>query len=98
MPPYGFYGPDYFVGGVFIGAGPWYRGYYGRGGYGYYGRARGYAGATNNNRYYGRAKATTSRLRLPRSSQRRQLWHSNGYSGHNNVTPGVAMAILVIAW
>ena len=22
--PYGFYGPDYFVGGVFIGAGPWY--------------------------------------------------------------------------
>ena len=31
--PYGFYGPDYFVGGVFIGAGPWYRGYYGRGGY-----------------------------------------------------------------
>ena len=23
--PYGFYGPDYFVGGVFIGAGPWYR-------------------------------------------------------------------------
>src|SRR5579863_10351512 len=39
--PYGYYGPDYFVGGVFIGAGPWYHwghpagfwngGYYGRG-------------------------------------------------------------------
>ena len=28
--PYGFYGSDYFVGDVFIGAGPWYRGYYGR--------------------------------------------------------------------
>src|SRR5260370_17800416 len=27
--PYGFYGPDWFVGGVFIGAGPWYHGYYG---------------------------------------------------------------------
>jgi hypothetical protein len=51
--PYGFYGPDYFVGGVFIGAGPWFhwghpagfwRGGYGRGFYGrgYYGR--GYAG------------------------------------------------------
>ena len=52
--PYGYYGPDWFVGGVFIGAGPWYhwghtagfwnRGYYGRGfyghpGYGYRGGA-----------------------------------------------------------
>ena len=42
--PYGYYGPNYFVNGVFIGAGPWYhwghpsyfwnRGYYGRGWYG----------------------------------------------------------------
>src|SRR5712692_6269577 len=54
--PYGFYGPDWFVGGAFIGAGPWFHGYgrgeyYGRGGYGYYGRGgygrgfdRGYRG------------------------------------------------------
>jgi hypothetical protein len=28
--PYGYYGPDYFVGGVFIGAGPWFHGFYGR--------------------------------------------------------------------
>lgn len=28
--PYGYYGPSYFVNGVFIGAGPWYRGYYHR--------------------------------------------------------------------
>jgi len=39
--PYGFYGPDWFVGGVFIGAGPWfhhgwYPGVY-RGGFGYRG-------------------------------------------------------------
>jgi len=27
--PYGYYGPDWFVGGVFIGAGPWYHGYRG---------------------------------------------------------------------
>ena len=44
--PYGYYGPSWFAGGVFIGAGPWYHGwghpYYGRG----YGRgyARGFAG------------------------------------------------------
>src|SRR5579871_6488422 len=24
--PYGYYGPDWFVGGVFIGAGPWFHG------------------------------------------------------------------------
>jgi hypothetical protein len=43
--PYGYYGPRWFVGGVFIGAGPWYHGYY-RPGYGYYGHV-GYG-------YYGR--------------------------------------------
>src|ERR1700686_2625567 len=54
--PYGYYGPQWFVGGVFIGAGPWYHwghdGYWGRSGYwghGYgregwgYGRGREYA-------------------------------------------------------
>ena len=39
--PYGFYGPDWFAGGIFIGAGPWfhhgwYPGVY-RGGFGYRG-------------------------------------------------------------
>ena len=28
--PYGFYGPEWFSGGVFIGAGPWFHGYHGR--------------------------------------------------------------------
>src|SRR6266699_2541406 len=44
--PYGYYGPDYFVSGVFVGAGPWFHGFYGRPGFygrGYYGRG-----------YYGR--------------------------------------------
>ncbi|HEX8837896.1 MAG TPA: hypothetical protein VF748_13220 [Candidatus Acidoferrum sp.] len=44
--PYGYYGPDWFVNGVFVGVGPWYHwywrhpGWYGRGFYGrgYYGR------------------------------------------------------------
>src|SRR6266446_6516806 len=53
--PYGYYGPDWFLDGVFIGAGPWFHGYYGRGFYGrgYYGRGfygRGYYGRG----YYGR--------------------------------------------
>jgi hypothetical protein len=40
--PYGFYGPSWFSGGVFIGAGPWFHGYHGRPGFsagrGNYGR------------------------------------------------------------
>jgi hypothetical protein len=31
--PYGYYGPSWFSGGLFIGAGPWYHGFYGRPGY-----------------------------------------------------------------
>jgi len=44
--PYGYYGPDWFNGGVFIGAGPWFRGH--RGFYGHvdnrYDPRRGYGG------------------------------------------------------
>jgi hypothetical protein len=32
--PYGYYGPSYFSGGVFIGAGPWFHGFYGNGWHG----------------------------------------------------------------
>src|ERR1700720_980094 len=44
--PYGFYGANYFVGGVFIGAGPWYHWghpaeFWGRGGWGREGWGRG---------------------------------------------------------
>ncbi len=35
--PYGYYGPDWFSGGIFIGAGPWFRGGY-YGGRGFYDR------------------------------------------------------------
>lgn len=51
--PYGYYGPDWFANGVFIGAGPWFHGFYGRP-YGFYGRGyygRGYYGGRA---YYGR--------------------------------------------
>src|ERR1700722_13371522 len=41
--PYGYYSPDWFYGGVFIGAGPWFHGFRG----GFFGRpgfGRGFAG------------------------------------------------------
>ncbi len=31
--PYGYYGPEWFSGGIFIGAGPWFHGFYGRPGF-----------------------------------------------------------------
>jgi hypothetical protein len=44
--PYGYYGPSWFSGGLFIGAGPWFHGFYG--GRGFYGRpgfyGRGFTG------------------------------------------------------
>ncbi|MGB9068808.1 MAG: hypothetical protein WCC21_09565 [Candidatus Acidiferrales bacterium] len=44
--PYGYYGPEWFSSGVFIGAGPWFHGYYGHPGF--YGRpgwgGRGFVG------------------------------------------------------
>src|ERR1700756_5947509 len=51
--PYGYYGPSYFVNGVFIGAGPWYHWghpawFWNRGGY-----ARGW----DHDRFYGRGYA-----------------------------------------
>src|SRR5665811_2122778 len=36
--PYGYYGPSYFSSGIFIGAGPWFRGFGDRGGRGFMGR------------------------------------------------------------
>jgi len=47
--PYGYYGPSWFSGGVFIGAGPWFHGFHGRpgfyGGHGYYGHGDGHGPA-----------------------------------------------------
>ncbi len=46
--PYGYYGPSWFSGGVFIGAGPWFHGFYGRPGFwgrpGFVGRGPGFVG------------------------------------------------------
>ena len=47
--PYGYYGPNYFVDGVFIGVGPWFRGGYGYRGYG----GRGFYGGVGYRGGYG---------------------------------------------
>jgi len=47
--PQGYYGPQWFVGGVFIGAGPWYHGYYGPGFY----RPGPYYGGWHGHGWYG---------------------------------------------
>jgi len=53
--PYGYYGPNWFAGGVFIGAGPWYHGW----GHPYYGRGygRGYARGFEGRGYVGHGYA-----------------------------------------
>jgi len=48
--PYGYYGPEWFVDGVFIGAGPWFHGWYGRRGWGYGGWGH---GGYYSHSYYG---------------------------------------------
>jgi hypothetical protein len=47
--PYGYYGPEWFASGVFIGAGPWFHGYYG--GPRFYGR--GFGGRDFDARWHG---------------------------------------------
>jgi hypothetical protein len=48
--PYGYYGPQWFMGGLFIGSGPWYHnGWYGGG----WGRGYGYRGGYGNRGGYG---------------------------------------------
>ena len=55
--PYGYYGPDWFAGGVFIGAGPWFHGWHGRPGYwgrpGYYGRGYAHPGYSGREGFRG---------------------------------------------
>ena len=46
--PYGYYGPSWFSGGIFIGAGPWFgRGFYGRPGFRSFGRDGGFRSFDN---------------------------------------------------
>lgn len=60
--PYGYYGPNWFVNGVFIGAGPWYHSYWGHPGWGYrpgyygrgwYGRGPAFRGYNRGEAFHG---------------------------------------------
>jgi len=76
--PYGYYGPDWFVGGVFIGAGPWYHNYYG---HRYYGRGYGYRGGyygRGGYRYYGHGGYGRG---FDRGSRGGEFHGGNGYRG-----------------
>ncbi len=58
--PYGYYGPSWFAGGLFIGAGPWYHRGWGYGGYGFrggYGYRGGYYGGYRGGVYNGGVRA-----------------------------------------
>jgi len=82
--PYGYYGPDWFVSGVFIGAGPWFHGYYGRGYYGrpYDGRG-GYYGRGN----YGRPGYNRGFVGRPRVAYRGGF-SSGGFHGGSSFHGG----------
>jgi hypothetical protein len=72
--PYGYYAPSYFVSGVFIGAGPWYHGYYGPR---FYGRPYHYYGP----RYYGYRGYYGHGYHSYRGYGYRGGYHSYGYRG-----------------
>jgi hypothetical protein len=83
--PSGYYGPEWFSGGVFIGAGPWYHGwghgYYGGWGHGYYGHdGRGFVAG----RYAGRGfegRGTGGRVESHGTIARSNGFHGGGFRG-----------------
>ena len=78
--PYGYYGPQWFSGGVFIGAGPWYhRGFYGHPGY--------YGGYRYNGRpgFYGHREFEGRRdFRRDEHFDRERGFRGNGRGVHGN--------------
>ncbi len=86
--PYGYYGPSYFVNGIFIGAGPWYHGYsrpyYANPYYGhqYYGRSyydRSYYGRSYSDRRY--ENHGWDNRRGYNGRDRDRDFHGNGFRG-----------------
>jgi len=86
--PYGYYGPDWFTGGVFIGAGPWYHGH--SGWYGHvdnrYDPRHGYAGPmpehgeTAFNHFHGN-EARDGNGHIGNAGHGPEGEHSAGFSG-----------------
>ncbi len=82
--PYGYYGPSWFTGGIFIGAGPWFHGYRG-----FHGAPGFYAGRGN----YGRVPVGPSHPAFRGEVNRGYSGgHYNGGAGHGTTGGGVAAA------
>jgi hypothetical protein len=87
--PYGYYGPDFFVGGLFIGAGPWFHGPSGF--YGHvdnrYDPRQGYRGPTPArgeaafNHFHGN-EARDGRGHVGQASHSPANEHAAGFAGH----------------
>jgi len=87
--PYGYYGPDFFVGGLFIGAGPWFHGP--RGFYGHvdnrYDPRQGYRGPmpergeTAFNHFHGN-EARDGQGHVGQAGHEALNEHAAGFSGH----------------
>ena len=87
--PYGYYGPDWFDGGIFIGAGPWFHGPHGFAGHvdnrydprhGYKGPMPG-RGATPFNHFQGN-EARDGRGHVTKAPHEATNEHAAGFSGH----------------
>ena len=93
--PYGYYGPDWFVGGAFIGAGPWFHG-----SHGFYGHVdnrydphHGYAGPMPNrgegafNHFHGN-EARDGRGHIGNAGHDAGREHSGGFAGGGHAGGG----------
>jgi hypothetical protein len=93
--PYGYYGPDWFVGGAFIGAGPWFHG-----SHGFYGHVdnrydphHGYAGPMPNrgegafNHFHGN-EARDGRGHVGNAGHDAGREHSGGFAGGGHAGGG----------
>ncbi len=80
--PYGYYGPEWFDGGFFIGAGPWFHGFHGRGFRGRdFDRGRDFRGRT-----------------LPRSRFPRRIQWTQGIQGETALTADPARVQSAGSW
>lgn len=91
--PYGYYGPSWFPSGIFIGAGPWFRGPRDFHGYvnRYYDPRYGYRGGLpRRGEYYGRWRNDRYFHGNAEYDGRGNRWngHDNGWHGHNPRSQG----------
>ena len=77
--PYGYYGPEWFTGGVFIGAGPWFHGFRGR--TGFYGRGFNGRGFYGRPGFAGRGPSFAGRGGFDRGGSEHRGFDRGGFRG-----------------